>query len=372
MVQASLFTKIDFYHVLWENNPHADLEANKGASLSPGELILNANGSFCPPHRTEGLTWATPLVPLWALPPRSSACWRAAVTPGVQCSHGHSRSGIIIPHAGPFTCRGIKHSWSNAQSSVPRLMETGQVTAGSSMRGHVGLLEIMNLGLSHEVNPTAVLSKEDARSGFMGEFIHAYDTLVNSGMKVMSNHLGICWIHGTLGYEVTPDTASTKVIRNRNAKGWGILTVLIDWELCRQIAWRLLVYRMEVDSSSVSALVPSSVDKTFKEVKQELISLQSQVNAMDYEGGQRLDHVSKDLVFLRKKIKRKVRPTKHSFSRQLVELELKVDKLALKFLKHEENGMSSSSEGWFSTSCLGSPSCSSLAPRSHACFCFCL
>ena len=98
-------------------------------------------------------------------------------------------------------------------------METGQVTAGSSMRGHVGLLEIMNLGLSHEVNPTAVLSKEDARSGFMGEFIHAYDTLVNSGMKVMSNHLGICWIHGTLGYEVTSDTASTKVIRNRNAKG---------------------------------------------------------------------------------------------------------------------------------------------------------
>ena len=121
--------------------------------------------------------------------------------------------------------------------------------------------------------------------------------------------------------------------------------MLIDWELCHQIAWRLLVYRMEVDSSSVSALVPSSVDKKFKEVKQELISLQSQVNAMDYEGGQRLDHVSKDLVFLRKKIKRKVRPTKHSFSRQLVELELKVDKLALKFLKHEENGMSSGSKG---------------------------
>ena len=43
---------------------------------------------------------------------------------------------------------------------------------------------------------------------------------------------------------------------------------------------------------------------------------------MDYEGKWRLDHVSKDLV-----------------------LELKVDKLALKFIKHEENGMSSSSEG---------------------------
>ena len=49
VVQASLFTKIDFYHVLQENNPHADLEANKGASLSPRELILNAQGSFCLP-----------------------------------------------------------------------------------------------------------------------------------------------------------------------------------------------------------------------------------------------------------------------------------------------------------------------------------
>ena len=58
-----------------------------------------------------------------------------------------------------------------------------------------------------------------------------------------------------------------------------------------------------------------------------------------------MDHVSKELVFLRKKIKRKVKRTEHLFSRQLVELELKVDKLALKFLKHEENGMSSSSEG---------------------------
>ena len=66
---------------------------------------------------------------------------------------------------------------------------------------------------------------------------------------------------------------------------------------------------------------------------------------MDYEGGRRLDHVSKDLVFLRKKIKRKVKRTEHSFSRQMMELEIKVDKLALKLLKHKENGMSSSSEG---------------------------
>ena len=42
------------------------------------------------------------------------------------------------------------------------------------------------------------------------------------------------------------------------------------------------------------------------------------------------------MVFLKKKIQRKVKCTENSLSRQLVELELKVDKLFLKFLKHEE------------------------------------
>ena len=41
MAQSSSFKKIDFYHVLRENNSIADLEANKGSSLSLGELILN-------------------------------------------------------------------------------------------------------------------------------------------------------------------------------------------------------------------------------------------------------------------------------------------------------------------------------------------
>ena len=55
------------------------------------------------------------------------------------------------------------------------------------------------------------------------------------------------------------------------------------------VAWRLLLFRMEADSSSASAPIPSSVDKKFKEVKQELNSLQSQVNAIDYKGSRRLD-----------------------------------------------------------------------------------
>ena len=60
------------------------------------------------------------------------------------------------------------------------------------MGGRASLLEIMNLELSHEAIPDVVLLKEDARFIFMGDFIRAHDTLVNSGMKVMSKHLGIC------------------------------------------------------------------------------------------------------------------------------------------------------------------------------------
>ena len=95
------------------------------------------------------------------------------------------------------------------------------------------------------------------------------------------------------------------------------------------------------------ASVPNSVDTKLKEVKHELKSLQTQVNAIDYDGRQRLEHVNKDLVFLRKKIKWKVKRTENLLTRHIVELELKVDKLALKLVKHEGsgNGMSSSSDG---------------------------
>ena len=82
-----------------------------------------------------------------------------------------------------------------------------------------------------------------------------------------------------------------------------------------------------------------------RELKQDLKSLQTQVNAIDYEGGRRLEHVNKDLVFLRKKIKWKVKRTENSLTKQMVELEIKVDKLALKLVRHEGNGMSSSFNG---------------------------
>ena len=49
VAQTSSFKKINFYHVLRENNSNADHETNKGTSLSLGELILNNQGSFCTP-----------------------------------------------------------------------------------------------------------------------------------------------------------------------------------------------------------------------------------------------------------------------------------------------------------------------------------
>ena len=49
VVQTSSSKKINFYHVLRENNSNVDYEANKGTSLCHGELILNNQGSFYPP-----------------------------------------------------------------------------------------------------------------------------------------------------------------------------------------------------------------------------------------------------------------------------------------------------------------------------------
>ena len=75
--------------------------------------------------------------------------------------------------------------------------------------------------------------------------------------------------------------------------------------------------------------------------------LQTQVNVIDYEGRRRLEHVNKDLVFLRKKFKQKVKWTENLLTRKIVKLEIKVNKLAFKLVKHQAtgNGMSSSSDG---------------------------
>ena len=100
-------------------------------------------------------------------------------------------------------------------------------------------------------------------------------------------------------------------------------------------------------SSSVAPINPNLVDTKVRELKHELKSLQSQVNTIDYEGGKILEHVNKGFLYLCKKFKRKVKRTENSLTRQIVELEIKVNKIALKLVKHEasSNGMYSNSDG---------------------------
>ena len=93
---------------------------------------------------------------------------------------------------------------------------------------------------------------------------------------------------------------------------------------------------------------PKSVEVKIRELKHDFKLLQSQVNAIDHEGGRRLDNVGKDLVFLRKKLKCKVKRSENALIRLITELEIKVYKIALKLVKHESPpilGFSSNSVG---------------------------
>ena len=132
-------------------------------------------------------------------------------------------------------------------------------------------MAFMVFGLSHEVNPVAVLSKVEALFDFMGVLsFRAYNTPFISGMKIVSSQLGICWTQGTLSIKVTSVAASTAGIKLWITEGCAVLVI---WDLCHLEDWSLLVYKMEADSSTASAQVPPSVDKKLKEVKQELNSL---------------------------------------------------------------------------------------------------
>ena len=100
-------------------------------------------------------------------------------------------------------------------------------------------------------------------------------------------------------------------------------------------------------SSTIVPVNPNPMETKVRELKQDLTMLQTQVNAIDCERGRRLEHVSKYLAFLRKEIKQKVKRLEKSLTRKLVELEIKVNKLALKLIKHEASriDMSLSSDG---------------------------
>ena len=112
-----------------------------------------------------------------------------------------------------------------------------------------------------------------------------------------------------------------------------------------------LFVRIEVGfASSNASFAPKPMEVIIREMKHDFKMLQDQVNAIDNEGGRRLDNVGKDLAYLRKKIKRKVKRSKNAVIGLIAELEIKVDKLALNLDKQEvppNPGFSSSSEGKF-------------------------
>ena len=87
-----------------------------------------------------------------------------------------------------------------------------------------------------------------------------------------------------------------------------------------------------------------------RERKHDFKLMQNQVTAIDHECGRRLDNVGKDLAYLRRKIKRKVKRSEYAVIGLIAELEVKVDKLALNLVKQEvplDPGFSSSFDGKF-------------------------
>ena len=113
----------------------------------------------------------------------------------------------------------------------------------------------------------------------------------------------------------------------------------------------ILMLRMETGSASSSASSPPrSVVAMVRNLKHDVKALQDQVEAIDTEGNMRLENVDKDLVYLRKKISREVRRFENAVIGLIAELEIKVDKLALKVVKHEvapNPGSSSNFDGKF-------------------------
>ena len=73
-------------------------------------------------------------------------------------------------------------------------------------------------------------------------------------------------------------------------------------------------------------------------MKHELKTLQNQVNAIDNEGGRRLDNVGKDPAHLRKKIKHKVKRFENVVIGLIAELEIKVERLELKVARLDLQG----------------------------------
>ena len=116
-------------------------------------------------------------------------------------------------------------------------------------------------------------------------------------------------------------------VKNRDAQ---------DFCCCIVNGKEILMLRMETGSASSSASsTPRSVVAVIKDLKHDVKALQDQVEAIDTEGDRRLENMDKDLAYLRKKINREVRRSENEVIGLIAELEIKVDKLTLKLVKHE-------------------------------------
>ena len=110
----------------------------------------------------------------------------------------------------------------------------------------------------------------------------------------------------------------------------------------------ILIIIMEVGSASSNASSsPRPEVAVIRDLKQDIKVLQDQVDAIYTEGGRRLENVDKDLAYLQKNITHKVKRFENAVIGLIAELEIKVDKLALKLIKHKAppNPSSSSISG---------------------------
>ena len=117
-------------------------------------------------------------------------------------------------------------------------------------------MAFMDMGFSHEVNSTEVMPKEVAAIVLMGVIANqAYKTMIIPGMKVALNHSSICLISCALDYEVMPFSQKLMDIKEWKEEGRSTLAMLFSQEIYRLAAWRLLLLRMEADSSSAWLLL---------------------------------------------------------------------------------------------------------------------
>ena len=107
--------------------------------------------------------------------------------------------------------------------------------------------------------------------------------------------------------------------------------------VCRSVeGQQILMFVMEASLESTGSSPPALfVESDIRDIKRDVKELQRTMEEIDIEGGKRLENVDRDLVFLRKQFKRVVKRSENVVIDLIVELEIKVEQLALKVVKME-------------------------------------